>query len=216
MSKQLIASVAAAALGATFGVAATHTTRVIEGRAVAAPGAKPLPAAVKMPSINGAYYITYDTDPKDQSYTDEHGKTWPQGVVPHEDGVTVNQDPEQPKPLFFAFRSNCVEVDCDARGVRLDQQSHTTADHRPGKADTDVLHYRNNVWVEDSFIDPLDGYPGCTTTQHWELRAQPNGDLVGTQSTLVKGTGASCNIPLTTITPIKAIRIGDVPPGVLP
>ena len=122
MNSQLTAAILASiVIGSGLGVAISHTSRVIEGHAVAASGANVHPPTVQIPLLNGAYRVTYDESPGNVYYIDGNGKA---SKNPPPDVTTFPGDSDID---FWAFKSACIEVRCDSTGVELDRNTHTTA-----------------------------------------------------------------------------------------
>lgn len=112
---------------------------------------------------------------------------------------------------WWAFRSTCTPAGCTAKGVKVDDTNHSIPSAIRLE---DTLRYDDGQWSEVPMLLPGETEGWCNAVaSRWQLRPQPDGVLVGTETlTITADCPAKGN---TTITPITATRTGPVPSGVL-
>lgn len=153
----------------------------------------PSTTAPPQPVLDGAYEIVRDV---------AHATYQGNAPAPKRAGILLS---------WWAFRSSCTPAACTASGVKLDDINHSipSAIHID-----DTLRYADAQWSEVPVLLPgeVPGWCNAVASQ-WQLRPQPDGTLVGTETlTITANCPAKGN---TTITPITATRIGPVPAGLL-
>lgn len=153
----------------------------------------PSTATVARPVLEGAYEIVRDV---------AHATYQGNAPAPKRAGILLS---------WWAFRSSCTPAACTASGVKLDDINHSipSAIHIDDK-----LRYADGQWSELPVLLPGEVPGWCNgVASQWELRPQPDGTLVGTETlTITADCPAKGNV---TITPITATRIGPVPAGLL-
>lgn len=159
----------------------------------------PPPAIVTKPVPGGVFNGTYRIDLEYTKTTIENGKL-----------ATSSTDGAE----WWAFRSACSESGCAATGAALDDSNHQEA-----AGMSNVLQLANGRW-EDV------GHPSSITcqwgrggqnivTSTWSWQPNPDGSLTGVRTLNVTTNGCG-DAGLVSRTPLRAVRVGDVPASVTP
>ncbi len=166
---------------------------------VGAPPTTTTPApAVAGPVLDGTYRVGYD-------YANQTANGTPTDF-------TIRDN----ETHWWAFRTLCTSSGCVATGAQLADQNQQEA---TGSAM--VLHFVDRQWTHPPYIETPDecsaqnGKPATPTkASSWSLEPQPDGTLQGSMDATVL-TNDCGNQGTLYRTPMSAIRIGDVPPGVV-
>lgn len=158
----------------------------------------PPPPLVTKPVPGGVFDGTYRVDVEYTKTTIENGRQ-----------PTSSTDGAE----WWTFRSACSDSGCVATGAMLDDSNH-----REAAGSSIVLQLGNGRW-EDVGHPTLIACQGGQGGEHavksnWSLQSNPDGVLTGfrTLSVITNGCGGAGALART---PLRAVRVGDVPTSVI-
>ncbi len=158
------------------------------------------PAAIATKPVPGDVFNgTYRVDVLYTKTTIENGKL-----------ATISTDGAE----WWAFRSACSDSGCVATGAALDD-----ANQQEAAGMSNVLQLANGRWEDvghPSVITCQWGRGGeNVVTSKWSWQTNIDGSLNGVRTVSVTTNGCG-DAGLVTLTPLRAVRVGDVPASVTP